>query len=87
MKTRLEMTPLELYALSMDVAIKYQVTPIYREFMKKFHLKDFVVLVSWRVVHSILVREAIAFLDPKTWITTVKGENIPIIAKNLRKQF
>ena len=82
MKKRPEMAPPELYAFSSDAAIKYQLTLGEREFLKKLHLKDFVASILWGTLHSKMVTEAIASLDPKTLVTIVKGKSIPIIAKN-----
>lgn len=87
MKRGPEVAPPELYAFSTDTAIKYQLVPEEREFLKKLHLEDFVASVQWGVLHSKLVTEAMASLEPKTWITTMKGNNIPLIATNWREQY
>lgn len=87
MKRGPELATPELYAFNTDAAIKYQLTPGEREFLRKLHLEEFVVSNSWGVLHTKLVTEAIASVDPKTWVTTVKGENVPLISKNWRKQF
>ena len=77
----------ELYAFSIDTALKYQLTMEESDFLKKLHLEDFITLVSWGVLHTQLVTEAIAAYEPDTLRTTVKGESVPIISKNWRRQF
>ena len=86
-KRRPEVTNLELYASNMDVALKYQLTPGERQFLKKLNLEDFVASNPWGVLHSALVIEAIALVYPKTWVTTIKGEVVALLSKKWRKQF
>ena len=76
-----------LYAFSIDAAIKYQLTPGERDFLRKLNLEDFITSNSWGVLHPQLVTEAFASLEPNTFLTIVKGENVLIIAKNWREQF
>lgn len=76
-----------LYAFSIDPALKYQLTPGEREFLKKLDLEDFLTSNSWGVLHSPLVTEAIAALEPDTFWTTVKGEKVRLIAEDWREQF
>ena len=87
MKRGPQMAAPELYAFNMDLAIKYQLTSGEREFLKKLLLEDFIASVSWGVLHSKLVTEAIASLDPKSWVTKIKGKSVPLIAENWRQQF
>ena len=77
----------ELYVFNVDSAITYQLTPGEKEFLRKIHLEDFVASVSWGVLHSKLVTEAIASLDPKTWVTKVKDISVSLIAEDWREQF
>lgn len=44
-------------------------------------------VLSWGLLHPQLVKEAIASFEPTTFLATVKGESMAIIAKNRRKQF
>ena len=76
-----------LYAFSIDPALKYQLTPGERDFLKKLNLEDFISSNSWGVLHSQLVTEAIAALDLDTFFTTVKGEKVQLIAPDWREQF
>ena len=87
MKRGPEATNPELYAFNTDVALKYQLTPGERQFLRKLNLEEFVASNPWGVLHSALVTEAIASVDPKTWVTTVKGEAVALLSKNWRKQF
>ena len=87
MKRRSEVEQVGLYAFSIDTALKYQLTPGERDFLRKLHLEDFITSVPWGVLHTQLVTEAIAALEPDTWVTTVKGESVPLIAENWREQF
>ena len=76
-----------LYAFSIDPALKYQLTPGERDFLKKLNLEDFISSNSWGVLHSQLVTEAIAALELDTFLTTVKGEKVQLIAQDWREQF
>ena len=76
-----------LYVLTTDPALKYQPTLAEKDFLKKLHLEDFITSNSWGVLQPQLVTEAIAALEPTTFLTTVKGESVQIIAKNWREQF
>ena len=87
MKKRPEAEHNVLYAFSIDPALKYQLTPAERDFLKKLNLEDFITSNSWGVLHPQLVTEAIAALEPTTFLTAVKGESVQIIAKNWREQF
>ena len=76
-----------LYVFSIDSALKYQLTPGERDFLKTLNLEDFITSNSWGVLHTPLVTEAIASLEQDTFLATVKGEKIQIIAENWREQF
>ena len=76
-----------LYAFTIDPALKYQLTPGERDFLRKLNLEDFISSNSWGVLHSQLVTEAIAALEPDTFLTTVKGEKVQLIAQDWREQF
>ena len=76
-----------LYAFTIDPALKYQLTPGERDFLKKLNLEDFISSNSWGVLHSQLVTEAIAALEPATFSTTLKGEKVQLIAQDWREQF
>ena len=43
--------------------------------------------VSWGVLHTQLVKEAIVSLEPTTLLTTVKGNSVAIITKKWQKQY
>ena len=76
-----------LYVFSIDPALKYQLTPGERDFLKKLNLEDFITLNSWGVLHSQLVKETIAALELDTFLTIVKGEKVQLIAQDWREQF
>ena len=65
-----------LYVFSIDSALKYQLTPGERDFLKTLNLEDFITSNSWGVLHTPLVTEAIASLEQDTFLATVKGEKI-----------
>lgn len=87
MKRGLEADPPELYVFSTNADINYKLTLEETKFLKALHLEAFITSVSWGVLHTQLVKEAIASLEPTTLQSTVKGESMAIIAKNWRKQF
>ena len=87
MKRVLEEEHTGLYVFSTNADLSYKLTPEERGFLRALHLEDFVTSVSWGVLHSPLVKEAIASLDTTTLSATVKGEKMVIITKNWRKQF
>ena len=76
-----------LYVFSIDSALEYQLTPGERDFLKTLNLEDFITSNSWGVLHTQLVTEAIATLAQDTFLATVKGEKVQIIAENWREQF
>lgn len=87
MKRGLEAEHTESYVFSTNADLNYKLTPEESRFLRALHLEDFITSVSWGVLHSPLVKEAIAYLEPTTLSTTVKGESVVIIAKHWRKQF
>ena len=87
MKRGLEADRPELYVFSTNADINYKLSLEETKFLRALHLQDFVTSVPWGVLHTQLVKEAIASFDPTTLQATVKGESLAIIAKNWRKQF
>ncbi len=87
MKRGLETDSPELYVFSTNADINYKLTLEETKFLRTLHLEDFVTAVSWGVLHTQLVKEAIASFEATTLQTTVKGKSMPLIAKNWRKQF
>lgn len=87
MKRGLEEDHTELYVFSTNADINYKLTPEETKFLKALRLEDFVTSVSWGVLHTQLVKEAIASLNPTTLLTTIKGNDVAIIAKKWRKQY
>ena len=87
MKRGLETNHPELYVFSSNVDINYKLTLEETKFLRALHLEDFVTSVSWGVLHTHLVKEAIASFEPTTLQATIKGKSMAIIAKNWRKQF
>ena len=87
MKRSLEADNAELYVFSTNAEINYKLTPEERGFLNALHLEEFVISVSWGVLHPQLVKEAIASLEPTTLMATVKGEHRAILSKDWRKQF
>ena len=87
MKRGLETEHTEPYVFSTNADINYKLTLEETKFLKALHLEAFITSVSWGVLHTQLVKEAIASLEPTTLQSTVKGESMAIIAKNWRKQF
>lgn len=84
MKRGPEVEHVGLYAFNIDTTLRYQRTTKERDFLKKLHLEDFSLL---GVLHTQLVIEAITALEPNILITPVKGDSVPLIAKNCTKQF
>ena len=87
MKRGLEEEHTGLYVFSTNADLGYKLTPEERGFLRELHLEEFVTSVSWGVLHSPLVKEAIASLDTTALSATVKGEKLVLITKNWRKQF
>lgn len=82
MRRGLEAGHPELYVFSIDATLSYQLTPEERGFSKALNLEDIITSYSWELLHPQLVKEAITSFEPTTLLTTMKGKNMAIIAKN-----
>ena len=56
------------------------------KFFKQINFDGFVSMVTWKVLHEALVREAIANLNITNMTTTVQGKTIPLLTTKWKNQ-
>ena len=75
------------YIFVVDTALKnLEFTSEEAKFLKQVNFDGFVSRVTWKVLHEVLVREAIANLNITNMTTTVQGKTIPLLTTQWKNQ-